>query len=904
MKKQQGRAGSRRLLAACLALALVLGPTVPEGALAGLPAAATVYGAEANRSVTGGSGTETAVPTVQLSAGQSVRLGGVVWIVTDSADPAAIQLLAKNTVAAMPYGASNNLWNTSLVKEYLNGEFLSRLSGEEQALVVTTRLDTYIKGGTAPTETGNYQAGIPSLREMEAIQAAVGAEAVKCDANYWVRTRVPGQNGKGILELYDGSGHMTLNVDTQGSRWCDAGVRPLMRVNLSGALLSGDGTEASPYTLTKDENGAVRVEAQAGEPVYRLTVTTGAELFGTRATDNYKKEQYDLLVCLVGEKGRTGWFAINPFLPDSTLISGTGGYAAPAGRGTAAAVEGKKPGAGTETAFLIDTADVGHVNQIICKARGKSGTADWYITRIVAEQFSGGKTASGEAFEAHQWVMNPSETTLDAGVEYTVTVKTGNVPLAGTDSNIYIRLIGESGAMTDEVKLNPLIEGNAFEKGSTDVVTASFSRNVGRVNEIQLRSDMKWAGADWYVDWIKVKNLMGTETTFQVGEWIADTNTRIFTTSPGKSTQYKLTVTTGDEQGAGTDSNIYVKLVGSSGETGEREISELYAGNAFEKGTEQTLIVNFDKSVGTLKQIRIRSDMKWAGADWQLAKIKAEPIVNGEIMPGVEFAAGEWINDTAWRTYGSDPADSVQYRLAVKTGDTAAAGTDSNIYVKLVGSKGETEEREISELVNGNAFERGNTDTVNVSFDKNIGEVRQIKVRSDMKWAGAQWLIESIQADPIYNGQIQEGGKTFQIREWITDTGWHTFSVDANAITQYRFTVRTGKLSWFPKGEGTDSMIYVKLVGDKGITNEMEISELVSGNAFERDSTDTLNVTFENAVGNLKAIQVRSDMKWAGADWYLEFIEVQPMLNGTAIGNSKRFSYNGWIDDTVTRTIY
>ncbi|WP_130863113.1 PLAT/LH2 domain-containing protein [Bacilliculturomica massiliensis] len=825
--------------------------------------------ANSNSSVNSTSGASSA--EARLQNGEYLRLGGMIWRVIDASSQNETMLLAENCPAAMLYADTNNIWDTSRVCAYLNGEFLKRFGEQEQQVLINGQWNTYVDGGASPTETGRYTVGVPSKTELEAAAAAVGADVKKCSQNYWIRTRVSGDNSKGMLALADGSGYETLKTNTQGSRWSDAGVRPMICVNAARMLLGGSGTSADPYTMT-----GVGEAPQLQTPNYRIIVKTGAELFGARATDRYTKEAFDLKLKLIGSKGEGDWFTINPF-----------------------GEKGEKPAAGSETAYAIATRDVGAVERIQYRAAGSASTADWYITSItVGQQDAKGAVTNEASFQVHQWALNSYESTISLGSEYTMTVKTGNVALAGTDSNIYVRLIGDYGT-TDEVKINPSFSGNAFEKGKTDQADVLFNCDVGKVKEIQVRSDMRWAGADWYPDWIKVKQKGGSqETTFQIGEWIADKNTRIFTTVPRNSTQYKLTVTTGSDLGAGTDSDIYVKLIGTNGETAEREISELYAGNAFERDTTHEVIVNFDKNIGTMQKIMVRSDMSWVGADWKLSKIKAEPIVNGEVMPGTEFIADEWINDTQWRTYAGEPRDaseSREYRLTVKTSNSDTfAGTDADIYVKLIGSSGTTEERELTGLYSGNAFEKGTTHTVTAKFDKNIGTIRQLQLRSDMSGVGPDWLVESIQVDPIFQNQVQSGGTTFVMKEWITDKNWHTFSVDASAITQYQFTIKTTDKFL----AGTDSNIYVQLVGDKGITNEREFNELISGNAFERGDTDQVTITFNNAIGTLQKIRIRSDMKWAGADWHLSWIKVQPMLNGSPYGASKTFQFNQWIDTT------
>lgn len=90
-------------------------------------------------------------------------------------------------------------------------------------------------------------------------------------------------------------------------------------------------------------------------------------------------------------------------------------------------------------------------------------------------------------------------------------------------------------------------------------------------------------------------------------------------------------------------------------------------------------------------------------------------------------------------------------------------------------------------------------------------------------------------------------------------------------------------------------------MGENGTTNEVELNRLTSGNAFERGSTDTLMATFDNVIGTVKNLQLRSDIKWAGAAWYLEWIQAQPYLNGNPYGEAKTFSFNSWIDNKEWR---
>jgi hypothetical protein len=98
------------------------------------------------------------------------------------------------------------------------------------------------------------------------------------------------------------------------------------------------------------------------------------------------------------------------------------------------------------------------------------------------------------------------------------------------------------------------------------------------------------------------------------------------------------------------------------------------------------------------------------------------------------------------------------YEVSIKTGNKTGAGTDSNIYLTLSGVLGRTEEIQVNQFISGNAFERNNTDTFMLKNIINIGEVlRSVKIRSDDKFAGSAWYLESITIN----------GKTVKIDKWI-----------------------------------------------------------------------------------------------------------------------------------------
>ena len=89
----------------------------------------------------------------------------------------------------------------------------------------------------------------------------------------------------------------------------------------------------------------------------------------------------------------------------------------------------------------------------------------------------------------------------------------------------------------------------------------------------------------------------------------------------------------------------------------------------------------------------------------------------------------------------------MKYAIKVYTAYENGAGTDSNIFIKLYGERGETEEFELNRLISGNAFEQYTIDVVELNLD-DIGIITKFDLRSDKKWAGAAMPATSLYCRP------------------------------------------------------------------------------------------------------------------------------------------------------------
>jgi hypothetical protein len=113
------------------------------------------------------------------------------------------------------------------------------------------------------------------------------------------------------------------------------------------------------------------------------------------------------------------------------------------------------------------------------------------------------------------------------------------------------------------------------------------------------------------------------------------------------------------------------------------------------------------------------------------------------------------------------------FRVRVSTGDAAGAGTDSRVFLTLMGTAGHSAEMELLDSLAGDdKFERGNTDEFAVRISKDVGDITRIVLRSDASSLGSDWLVSRVVITNCQNNNQY----TFECHDcWIRDTMPHEF---------------------------------------------------------------------------------------------------------------------------------
>jgi hypothetical protein len=100
---------------------------------------------------------------------------------------------------------------------------------------------------------------------------------------------------------------------------------------------------------------------------------------------------------------------------------------------------------------------------------------------------------------------------------YSIWIKTGSLPLAGTDSNVFIQLFGTT-ARTDVIQLPPE-DIFAFEEGSLDKFVL-IAPDLGDITRCCIGQDAT-ADSGWFVETVRVRyNPTGREWSFTFNQWL------------------------------------------------------------------------------------------------------------------------------------------------------------------------------------------------------------------------------------------------------------------------------------------------------------------------------------------------------------------------------------------------
>lgn len=246
---------------------------------------------------------------------------------------------------------------------------------------------------------------------------------------------------------------------------------------------------------------------------------------------------------------------------------------------------------------------------------------------------------------------------------YKVTIKTADVANGGTDGSVYITInkngsstgainLGEtswqatksrSGAISHDCKGTAWVKPDSanpsdnFERGSTETYTVWAEGFGSDITSVDVRMDAEGtAAADWMLQSIEVfgsvwagNNKWAHDITpfrANYNDWLASGVSVSLSEDADWTDTFTLVFRTGTDSGAGTDSEITVRLDGVDGagqaQSFERVINPFLSGNAFENGSVDTATIEGVTNMRRITSLTITSADNYAGSAWQLSSVE------------------------------------------------------------------------------------------------------------------------------------------------------------------------------------------------------------------------------------------------------------------------------------------
>ncbi|KAG9270638.1 lipoxygenase homology domain-containing protein 1-like [Astyanax mexicanus] len=470
---------------------------------------------------------------------------------------------------------------------------------------------------------------------------------------------------------------------------------------------------------------------------------------------------------------------------------------------------------------------------------------------------------------------------------------TSDLPGAGTDASILFQIYGDKGK-SDEMKLNNKTDN--FEQGQLDKFMIELP-DLGKLRKLRIWHEKRNPFAGWHLGRVTLmKTLTKENFKFPCERWL-DTNeddNEVVRELPAMGDlieeplaviKYRVTVYTGTVGGSGTDASVFLCLIGDLGDTGDRALINCKNNvNKFEKGNVDEFIIEA-VSIGQVRRVRIGHDGRGGGCGWFLDKVMVREEGQTESQ-AVEFPCNRWLDrneDDGQIVRELVPfADgqrlfNVSYHVAVKTGNISGGSSDSKVFVKLYGEKGDTSRMMlvVSDNNLGNYFETGRVDIFTVdTYD--IGQINRLMIGHTNEGMRAGWFLDSVQIMVPNHGNHY----MFPSHRWLSEDEadgkteveiYPSEILDLEELKNYEITVYTGDVF----AAGTNANIYIQIYGDQGKTEVITLKS--RSNNFERGTSDTFKIEAKD-VGSIFKVRIGHDGTGIGAGWFLEKVELKYLI--------------------------
>ena len=504
---------------------------------------------------------------------------------------------------------------------------------------------------------------------------------------------------------------------------------------------------------------------------------------------------------------------------------------------------------------------------------------------------------------------------------YKLVLSTAKAKGSGTDARVFVNFSMADGTNTGEMELSQTKDD--FERGKKDVFQVRLPpkfKPTSELKAITIGHDNTGDSPGWLLDDV-ILSQVGTAATgplkagtltWDVNKWLEHPQISItLMASDGvpskrrrRKTKYSIEVVTSDIRGAGTDAEVYVTLHGvfdGNQVSGTKHFLSNAKENFDRDRRDEFYITELD--CGQLSRLTVGHNSKGSSPGWHLKYVVVTNIrTNGDEAEGrgvgsngvpptdrFVFLCDKWLDSTEGDRKTERVLDvvsaedmatmAVLYRITIQTSDKRGAGTDANVYCKLIGEKRSTD---IIKLDNGgkNNFERGMTDCFNHEC-ASVGKLKALVIGHDNHGLMAGWHCSYAEVTDEFSGD----NYFFNCNKWLEKSSEagvgteYTLPVtDRNADAEqdtYVIRIKTGDR----KGAGTDANVFIVLNGPKGSTKKTLLDS--SANDFQRNELNTFELRDVTNVGNpVQSIRLGHDGFGFGSSWFCESVKIYSVNYG------------------------
>uniref|UniRef100_A0A8C5KBI3 Lipoxygenase homology domains 1 n=1 Tax=Jaculus jaculus TaxID=51337 RepID=A0A8C5KBI3_JACJA len=573
---------------------------------------------------------------------------------------------------------------------------------------------------------------------------------------------------------------------------------------------------------------------------------------------------------------------------------------------------------GAEDKFMLDAPDLGQLMKINVGHNNKGGSAGWFLSKIVIEDFGNKRKYD---FPLNRWLaldeddgkiqrdilVGGAETTA---ITYIVTVFTGDIRGAGTKSKIYLVMYGARGNKNSG---KIFLEGGVFDRGRTDIFHIELAVLLSPLSRVSIGHGNVGVNRGWYCEKVVILcPFTGIQQTFPCSNWLDEKKAdglierQLYEMVSLRKKRLKkfpwsLWVWTTDLKKAGTNTPIFIQIYGQKGRTDEILLNP--NNKWFKPGIIEKFRIELP-DLGRFYKIRAWHDRRNPGSGWHLERMTLMNTLNKDKY---NFNCNRWLdaneddNEITREMTAEGPTvrrimSMARYRVTVCTGELEGAETNANVYLCLFGDVGDTGERLLFNCRNNtDLFEKGNADEFTIE-SVTMRKVRRVRIRHDGKGSGSGWYVDRVLVRE--EGQPESDNVEFPCLRWLDkdkDDGQlvrELLPSDSNATLKnfrYHISIKTGDLS----GASTDSKVYIKLYGEKSDTIKQIL--LVSDNNlkdyFERGRVDEFTLETLN-IGTINRLVIGHDGTGMHAGWFLGSVQIRVPRQG----KQYTFPANRWLD--------